>query len=79
MLMLKQTMLQIQLIKKSNSVASSNVVPLATHKSHAKNVVLNTASHINVTSRGLPQTGVNKDSQLALTGLGFLSIFGGLI
>ena len=64
MLVLKQTMLQIQLIKKSNSVASSKVVPLATHKSQTKNVALNTASHINVTNR------LNKGSQLALLGLG---------
>ena len=65
--------------KKSNSAASSKVTPLVAHKSQAKNVTLNTASHANVTSRSLPQTGVNKGSQLTLLGLGFLSIFGGLI
>ncbi|WLS84826.1 MucBP domain-containing protein [Lactobacillus apis] len=50
-----------------------------TDKSQTKNATPNVANQADVTSRNLPQTGIKQGVQLSFQGLGFLSIFGGLI
>lgn len=63
----------------ANKGVSSKIATLAPHKSQTKNATSNVVSQADVTSRILPQTGGNQGVQLSFQGLGFLSIFGGLI
>ena len=63
----------------ANKGVSSKIATLAPHKSQTKNATSNVVSQADVTSRNLPQTGVKQGVQLSFQGLGFLSIFGGLI
>ncbi|WP_278951014.1 MucBP domain-containing protein [Lactobacillus apis] len=65
--------------KKRDSGVSSKLTTQATHKSQTKNATPNVANQADVTSRNLPQTGIKQGVQLSFQGLGFLSIFGGLI